>query len=112
MTEPQMPPGVDPDPTQPAAVAEVLRWIADEYRRCIVSARCTRDGYKYERANGRAEAYRRATDRDSTRVRQHPDRGWRTEQNAQAAYRGESGAHRGEPVPPQDPDGDTDREPR
>lgn len=55
---------------------------------------------------------RRATDRDSTRVRQHPDRGWRTEQNAQAAYRGESGAHRGEPVPPQDPDGDTDREPR
>lgn len=35
-----------------------IGWIAREYRQCIVSARCSVDGYHYEKVNGRAEAYR------------------------------------------------------
>lgn len=46
-----------------AAIAGALDWAAEEYRRCIVSARATCDGGHYERANGRAEAYRQLADR-------------------------------------------------
>lgn len=35
-----------------------IQWTAEEYRKCIVSARCTSDGGHYEKCNGRAEAYR------------------------------------------------------
>lgn len=40
-----------------------LGWVAEEYRRCIVSARATTDGGHYEKCNGRAEAYRQLADR-------------------------------------------------
>jgi hypothetical protein len=39
-------------------VQDALDWVAREYRQCIVAARCTHDHGHYERANGRAEAYR------------------------------------------------------
>lgn len=40
-----------------------VAWAAEEYRLCIVSARCTVDGHHYEKVNGRAEAYRQLCDR-------------------------------------------------
>lgn len=43
---------------QRAQLEGVLRWAAEEYRKCIVSARCTVDSGHYEKCNGRAEAYR------------------------------------------------------
>lgn len=43
---------------QRAQMEGVIRWAAEEYRKCIVSARCTYDGGHYEKCNGRAEAYR------------------------------------------------------
>lgn len=57
---------MQPDIETPAAVTPELQaaldWIAGEYRQCIVAARCTVDGYYYERVAGRAEAYRQASD--------------------------------------------------
>ena len=44
-------------------VTEALDWAAEEYRRCIVSARATTDGYHYAKCNGRAEAYRQLASR-------------------------------------------------
>lgn len=41
-----------------AQMEAVIRWAAEEYRKCIVSARATTDGGHYEKCNGRAEAYR------------------------------------------------------
>lgn len=41
-----------------AALRAVVDWAAEEYRQCVVSARCSVDGYHYEKVNGRAEAYR------------------------------------------------------
>ena len=41
-----------------AASAAAIAWAAEEYRRCIVSARATTDSYHYATCNGRAEAYR------------------------------------------------------
>jgi len=41
-----------------AQIEGVIRWAAEEYRKCIVSARCTTDSGHYEKCNGRAEAYR------------------------------------------------------
>jgi hypothetical protein len=46
-----------------ATIADVIAWAAEEYRRCIVSARCTVDGHHYEKVNGRAEAYRQLCER-------------------------------------------------
>ena len=43
---------------QRAQMEGVIRWAAEEYRKCIVSARRTVDGHHYEKVNGRAEAYR------------------------------------------------------
>jgi hypothetical protein len=43
-------------------IAEVSAWAAEEYRKCIVSARVTTDGGHYEKCNGRAEAYRQLCD--------------------------------------------------
>lgn len=39
-----------------------LAWAGDEYRQCIVAARCTTDGVYYAQVNGRAEAYRQLAD--------------------------------------------------
>lgn len=36
----------------------VASWAAEQYRRCIVSARATTSGDHYAKCNGRAEAYR------------------------------------------------------
>ena len=44
-----------------AQMEAVIRWAAEEYRKCIVSARATYDGGHYEKCNGRAEAYRQLT---------------------------------------------------
>jgi hypothetical protein len=44
-------------------LAGTLAWAAEEYRRCIVSARASCDGGHYEKCNGRAEAYRQLADR-------------------------------------------------
>lgn len=44
-------------------IAAALGWAAEEYRRCIVSARATHDDAHYERVSGRAEAYRQLADR-------------------------------------------------
>ncbi len=41
-----------------AQLEGVLRWAAEEYRKCIVSARCTHSSDHYAKCNGRAEAYR------------------------------------------------------
>lgn len=41
-----------------AQMEGVIRWATEEYRKCIVSARCTADSGHYEKCNGRAEAYR------------------------------------------------------
>lgn len=41
----------------------VLEWVAEEYRRCIVSARCTHSAVQYAQVNGRAEAYRQLASR-------------------------------------------------
>jgi folate-dependent tRNA-U54 methylase TrmFO/GidA len=43
-------------------IAEVSLWAAEEYRKCIVSARVTTDGHHYAQCNGRAEAYRQLCD--------------------------------------------------
>jgi hypothetical protein len=43
-------------------VAKAIAWIAEEYRRCVVAARCTMDGTYYATCNGRAEAYRQAVE--------------------------------------------------
>jgi hypothetical protein len=40
------------------ALSAAVAWAAEEYRRCIVSARCTHDSDHYAKCNGRAEAYR------------------------------------------------------
>ncbi len=45
------------------AITDVLSWTAEEYRRCIVSARATHDGAHYDKCNGRAEAYRQLANR-------------------------------------------------
>lgn len=44
-------------------LTSALAWAAEEYRRCIVSARSTHDSGHYEKCNGRAEAYRQLADR-------------------------------------------------
>lgn len=43
-------------------IAATIAWAAEEYRRCIVAARCTTDSNYYATCNGRAEAYRQLTD--------------------------------------------------
>lgn len=47
---------------QQAQVEGVIRWAAEEYRKCIVSARVTHDSDHYAKCNGRAEAYRQLCD--------------------------------------------------
>jgi hypothetical protein len=41
-----------------AALTAAVAWAAEEYRKCIVSARATHDSHHYAKCNGRAEAYR------------------------------------------------------
>jgi hypothetical protein len=45
------------------ALAAAVADAANYYRQCIVSARCSVDGYNYEKCNGRAEATRQTCTR-------------------------------------------------
>lgn len=44
-------------------IVSVLAWAANEYRRCIIAARCSGSDHSYYQNNGRAEAYRQLADR-------------------------------------------------
>jgi hypothetical protein len=98
------------------AVASSMEWVAEEYRQCIASARCTYDGGHYERVNGRAEAYRQlatkisassgiaAPNWDAIKKAVPPDgiyRGSPTATSGEAPARGAGAGYGGEVAPVQ-----------